>query len=70
MFTEINQRAGLLNDEEALARLQGMNGLHALGRIGEVQEVAEAISYFLVAEWVTGTVLEVDGGLALGLTDG
>ena len=70
VFTEINQRAGLLNDEEALARLQGMNGLHALGRIGEVQEVAEAISYFLVAEWVTGTVLEVDGGLAWGLTDG
>ena len=47
-----------------------MNGLHALGRIGEVEEVAEAISYFLVAEWVTGAVLEVDGGLALGVTEG
>ena len=70
VFTEINQRAGLLNDEEALERLQGMNDLHALGRIGEVEEVAEAISYFLMAEWVTGTVLEVDGGLALGLTEG
>ena len=70
VFTEINQRAGLLDDEEALARLQGMSDLHALGRIGEVKEVAEAISYFLVAEWVTGTILEVDGGLALGLTKG
>jgi len=69
VFTELNQRAGLLDDESALARLQGMADLHALGRIGEVDEVAEAISYFLMAEWVTGTVLEVDGGLALGLTD-
>ena len=70
MFTELNQRAGLLDDEGAFARLQGMADLHALGRIGEVEEVAEAISYFLMAEWVTGTVLEVDGGLALGLTEG
>ena len=70
VFTEINQRAGLMDDEEALARLQGMNDLHALGRIGKVEEVAEAIGYFLTAEWVTGTILEVDGGLALGLTKG
>ena len=70
VFTELNQRAGLLDDEGAFARLQGMADLHALGRIGEVGEVAEAISYFLMAEWVTGTVLEVDGGLALGLTEG
>lgn len=70
VFTEINQRAGLLNDEEALARLQDMGGLHALGRIGEVAEVAEAIAYFITAPWTTGTVLEVDGGLALGITKG
>ncbi len=70
VFTEINQRAGLFTDEEALERLQGMKGLHALGRIGEVHEVAEAIAYFLTAEWTTGTVLEVDGGLALGITQG
>ncbi len=68
VFTEINQRAGLFNDEEAYARLQGMSDIHALGRIGEVHEVAEAIAYFLSAEWTTGTVLEVDGGLALGIT--
>jgi NAD(P)-dependent dehydrogenase (short-subunit alcohol dehydrogenase family) len=68
VFTEINQRAGLFSDEEALARLQGMQHLHALGRIGEVEEVAQAIAYFLTAPWTTGTVLEVDGGLALGIT--
>lgn len=70
VFTEINQRAGLFDDEQAYERLQGMADLHALGRIGEVAEVAEAISYFLTAQWTTGTVLEVDGGLSLGITRG
>ncbi len=68
VFTEINQRAGLATDEEALARLNGMRNMHALGRIGTIEEVAEAIAYFITAEWTTGTVLEVDGGLALGTT--
>ncbi len=70
VFTEINQRAGLFTDEEAWKRLQGMKGIHALGRIGEVHEVAEAVAYFLTAEWTTGTILEVDGGMALGVTKG
>ena len=70
VFTEINQRAGLFTDEQAKQRLQGMAELHALGRIGEVEEVAAAIAYFLTAPWTTGTVLEVDGGLALGITSG
>jgi 3-oxoacyl-[acyl-carrier protein] reductase len=68
VFTEINQRAGLFTDEQALDRLQGMARLHALGRIGTVEEVAQAIAYFILAPWTTGTVLEVDGGLALGIT--
>ena len=70
VLTEINQRAGLFTDAEAKARLEGMSGLHALGRIGEVAEVAEAIAYFITAPWTTGTTLEVDGGLALGITNG
>jgi len=70
VFTEINQRAGLFTDAQALARLEGMSGLHALGRIGVVEEVAQAIAYFLLAPWTTGTILEVDGGLSLGITRG
>ncbi len=70
VLTEINQRDGIVTDDQARERLESMRDLHALGRIGEPHEVAEAITYFLTAEWTTGTVLEVDGGLALGITKG
>ena len=70
VLTEINQRAGLLDDEQAAARLQAMAGAHALGRIGTAAEVAEAFEYLARAEWTTGDVLVVDGGLGLGLTHG
>jgi NAD(P)-dependent dehydrogenase (short-subunit alcohol dehydrogenase family) len=69
VFTEINQRAGLFDDETALARLEGLGPAHALGRIGTVTEIAEAVEYLACAEWTTGGVLTVDGGLALGVTN-
>jgi 3-oxoacyl-[acyl-carrier protein] reductase len=68
VFTEINQRAGLGDDASALARLQGLAGAHALGRIGTTTEIAEAVDYLIRAEWTTGSVLTVDGGLSLGVT--
>ncbi|MEV0595775.1 SDR family NAD(P)-dependent oxidoreductase [Nonomuraea cavernae] len=68
VYTEINERAGLGTAEEAHARLQGLAGAHALGRIGTTEEVAEAVVYLAGAEWVTGSILTVDGGLALGVT--
>jgi 3-oxoacyl-[acyl-carrier protein] reductase len=67
--TEINQRAGLMDDETAITRLDAMASIHALGRIGTTQEIAEAIDYLVRGEWTTGAVLDVDGGLGLGLTD-
>jgi len=42
--------------------------MHALGRIGTGAEVAEAVEHLVCAEWTTGAVLEVDGGLGLGVT--
>jgi 3-oxoacyl-[acyl-carrier protein] reductase len=69
VFSEINQRAGLLDDEAALARLQGLAGAHALGRIGTADEIAEAVEYVARAEWTTGGIVTVDGGLALGVTN-
>jgi 3-oxoacyl-[acyl-carrier protein] reductase len=70
VLTELNQRAGVVDDDDAaLARLEGLAPAHALGRIGTVEEVAEAVAYLVTAEWTTGSVLAVDGGLGLGVTD-
>ena len=71
VFTELNQRAGLFPDDAtALRRLEGLASAHALGRIGTPEEIAEAVEYLAAAEWTTGGVLTVDGGLALGVTNG
>jgi 3-oxoacyl-[acyl-carrier protein] reductase len=67
--TEINQRAGLGTDEESLARLNSLAPAHALGRIGSGSDIAQAAEYLALADWVTGTVLTVDGGLSLGVTN-
>lgn len=69
VFTEINQRAGLFDDATALTRLEGLAPAHALGRLGTVAEIAEGVEYLARAEWVTGNVLTVDGGLGLGVTN-
>ena len=68
VFTEINQRAGLFDDDTAKKRLEDMASIHALGRIGTPREIAEAVEYLICSEWTTGAVLDTDGGLGLGLT--
>lgn len=68
--SEINVRAGLAaSADENLERLQGLASAHALGRIGSGSDVAEAIAHLLSAEWTTGNVMTVDGGLGLGVTN-
>ena len=69
VFTEINQRAGLFDDETAKARLDSLAPAHALGRLGTPEEIAEAVAYLARAEWTTGWVMTVDGGLGLGVTN-
>ena len=66
--TEINVRAGLSSQEESDRRLANMGNLHALGRPGTSAEVAEASEYLVNANWATGNVLTIDGGLGLGVT--
>lgn len=61
---ETPMNAGRREDAQYLER---MVGRVPLGRQGRPAEVAEAVS-FLVGErssWVTGTVLEIDGGLSV-----
>lgn len=69
VLTQLNTRAGLYDEEAAAERLQGLASAHALGRIGAVTEIAEAVTYLIGAEWTTGAVMVVDGGLGLGVTD-
>lgn len=69
VLTELNERAGLVDSAGAEKRLQGLVSAHALGRIGTADEVAEAVEYLALAEWTTGSVLTVDGGLGLGVTN-
>jgi len=69
ILTEINVRAGLTTAEQQAERLDSMGSMHALGRIGTVEETAEAFEYLVRAEWSTGNVLTIDGGLGLGVTD-
>ncbi|RTL67601.1 MAG: SDR family oxidoreductase [Pseudonocardiaceae bacterium] len=69
VYTEINERAGLGTPEQAQERLKGLASAHAIGRIGTTEEVAEAVVYLAEAEWATGSILTIDGGLSLGVTN-
>lgn len=48
------------------AQLAHLRSLHPLGRLGQSVEIAESALYLLAAEYVTGAVVSVDGGLLLG----
>ncbi len=69
VLTELNQRAGLYDEKTARERMDALGPAHALGRSGTPEEIAEAIEYLARAEWTTGAVLIVDGGLGLGVTN-
>ena len=66
--TQLNERAGVFDADAADARYRALAPLHALGRIGTTEEIAAAVDYLLRAQWTTGAVLDVDGGLGLGVT--
>ena len=40
--------------------------MHPLGRIAKISEVAEAVLYLAKSDYVTGTVMPVDGGFSAG----
>ncbi|MEE9213080.1 MAG: SDR family oxidoreductase [Phycisphaeraceae bacterium] len=43
-----------------------LNGMQPLGRVGEVKDIVDAVQYLADANFVTGVILPVDGGVAAG----
>lgn len=48
--------------------LAGFNDFHPIGRIGSPDDIADAIDFLLSerAAWITGTILDIDGGVMAG----
>ena len=68
VLTEINVRAGLVSEAEAKARYEALNTIQTIERLGAGEDIAQAIAYLMQADFTTGAVLTVDGGMGLGVT--
>ncbi len=53
---------GNLSDEQ----LESLHGMQPLGRYGTPKDIADAVLYLANANWVTGVILPVDGGVDAG----
>lgn len=36
-----------------------------LGRLGKPEDIADAVAFLVTADYITGEVLKVDGGIAM-----
>lgn len=59
---------GFIPKDKLDETLATFNSFHPLGRVGTPQDIASAVTYLLSedASWVTGAILNVDGGVMAG----
>ncbi|MGY2700727.1 MULTISPECIES: SDR family NAD(P)-dependent oxidoreductase [unclassified Nocardioides] len=59
---------GFIPQDQLEATLATFDSFHPLGRVGTPQDIASAVTYLLSedASWVTGAILNVDGGVMAG----
>ncbi|MDF1604074.1 SDR family oxidoreductase [Nocardioides sp. YIM 152315] len=59
---------GFIPKDQLDAALATFDSFHPLGRVGTPQDVASAVTYLLSedAGWITGAILNVDGGVMAG----
>lgn len=64
----VTEMTKLLDDPSGLPEgpakedIKGLKGQYAQRRFGRVEDVARGVRYLLESPWVTGTVLEIEGG--------
>jgi len=60
---------GLMGSEDKVKEAyQGLNRIHPLGRNGKADDIAAAVKFLLSedAAWITGAIMDVDGGMSAG----